>query len=95
MAGTCAALKIGIYAWNALEHVPAEIDVLLFTINRLVGRSDEQHAMIDCMKHLPESRLDSSAAAKETGLELLPLEIVSNFCTQDPHHVPGSPTCAT
>ena len=66
---------------NALEHVPAETDVLLVFINRLVGRSDEQHAIIDCMKHLLESPLDSSAAAKETALELLLPEIFLSVST--------------
>ena len=66
---------------NALEHVLAENGVLLDFGSRLVGRSDEQHTMIDCVRHLLKSPLDVSAAAKETALELLPPEILLSVST--------------
>lgn len=65
---------------DELEHIPApaqnQPDADLETVNRLNGRSLEQPAIIDCMRHLLESPMGSSEAAKQTTIELLPPEIL-------------------
>ena len=58
-----------------MEHIPPP-DPLLASIDRFAGRSDEQHALIDGMRHILDSDFSSVAEAKCSALELLPFQIV-------------------
>lgn len=51
-------------------------DPLLESISRFVGRSDEQHVVIDGMNHLLESDFSSVAEANGSLMERLPVQIV-------------------
>ena len=48
-------------------------------ILNLTGRSEDQHAVIDAMGHILRTTFESTAATKETALELMPPEILLSY----------------